>query len=98
MRVIHAEDGNECLTVLKENTDVDIILMDIMMPGLSGYQIIPIIRDDLQFANTPIIAITAKSMDGERQRCLDAGANDYFCKPVDHEKLISTLQIMLTNS
>ena len=80
--VWEAHSGKECIQLLKENTDFDVILMDIMMPEMDGYQTIKIIRNELN-QSIPIIALTANAMQGDEQKCIDAGANDYCSKPVD---------------
>jgi len=95
MDVIHAENGDTCLNLLYKNDDIDIILMDIMLPGLSGYDIMSKIRKDFNLYKIPIIVITAKSMEGERERCLKAGGSEYLSKPVNNEELISMLNRFL---
>ena len=89
--VIVAESGAEALAALDETPDIEIVLMDIMMPVMDGYETMRAIRNIEQFALLPIIAITGKSTAGERQRCLDAGANDYVPKPVDGAALLAAL-------
>jgi signal transduction histidine kinase/HAMP domain-containing protein/ActR/RegA family two-component response regulator len=89
--VLVAESGEQALTVLAESPDVDLILMDIMMPGMDGYAAIRAVRLLQEFAALPIIAVTGKVMKGERERCLEAGANDYVPKPVDTAELLAAL-------
>ena len=89
--VLVAESGKQALTVLAESPDVDLVLMDIMMPGMDGYATIRAVRLLGDFAALPIIAVTGKVMKGERERCLEAGANDYVPKPVDTVELLAAL-------
>ncbi|MDD2853469.1 MAG: response regulator [Desulfuromonadaceae bacterium] len=95
MVVIEAENGKEALTKLGEHPDVDVVLMDIMMPEMDGYEAIGAIRRDPRFRTLPIIAMTAKVMPGDQEKCLRAGANDYISKPIDIEKLLSLLRVWL---
>jgi signal transduction histidine kinase/HAMP domain-containing protein/CheY-like chemotaxis protein len=95
MVVLNAEDGKEGIEVLKRVPDVDVVLMDVMMPELDGYDTIRIIRGHEQFRSLPIIAVTAKAMKGDRDKCLDAGASDYVAKPVNVEHLASRLVDLL---
>jgi signal transduction histidine kinase/DNA-binding response OmpR family regulator/HAMP domain-containing protein len=90
--VLTAESGSEALTTLGRVPTVDIVLMDIMMPGMDGYETMRAIRAIEQFETIPIIAVTGKVMAGERQRCLDAGANEYVPKPIDSSELLAALQ------
>lgn len=89
--VVLAENGREALALLDEEKDVHCVLTDIMMPELDGYEMIQLLRADPRFQGLPIIALTAKAMSGERERCLAAGANAYLSKPVDSDKLLRTL-------
>jgi two-component system chemotaxis sensor kinase CheA len=89
--VIIAENGPDAISALEQNPDVDLVLMDIMMPGMDGYAAIRAIRAMEQFTTLPIIAVTGKVVPGERQRCLDAGANDYVPKPVDTVELLTAV-------
>jgi CheY-like chemotaxis protein len=93
LSVIKAEDGERALALLAEGTAPDIILMDIMMPGLDGYQTMHAIRE--RGVKTPIIALTAKAMKEDRDKCLAAGADDYLAKPVDADRLISMMRVWL---
>ena len=96
MTVRSAENGKEALEVLKARPTVDAVLMDIMMPELDGYDTIRIIRGMEEFKNLPIIAVTAKAMKEDREKCLEAGASDYIAKPVNIEQLASLLRIWLS--
>jgi len=95
MRVIVARDGVEALEKLKKHKEIDIVLMDIMMPNMDGYEAIKKIRTDVSNKKLPIIALTAKAMKGDRNKCIDAGANDYLAKPVDTDKLVAMLRVWL---
>jgi CheY-like chemotaxis protein len=90
--VLLADTGREAIVLIEGNPDVDIVLMDIMMPEMDGYEATRRLRQDARFRNLPIVALTAKAMKGERDRCLEAGASDYLTKPVDTDKLLQTLQ------
>ncbi len=95
IKVIVGRNGKEGIQKLNENTDADLILMDIMMPIMDGYQAMKEIRSELRFSTIPIIALTAKAMKDDRQKSIDAGANDYLTKPIDLERLISLLRVWL---
>ena len=90
--VMVAESGHDALAILERAGDIDIVLMDIMMPVMDGYATIRAIRALDGFKALPIMAVTGKVMPGERQRCLDAGANDYVPKPVDTAELIAVIE------
>jgi signal transduction histidine kinase/CheY-like chemotaxis protein len=94
-KVLIARNGREALEQLERNKDVEIVLMDIMMPEMDGLTAMKEIRKQERLARLPIIALTAKAMPDDQQRCLDAGANDYVTKPVDIEKLMSLIRIWL---
>lgn len=95
MKVLAATDGKEALKLLNENKEVDVVLMDMMMPELDGYETTTAIRQDIKYRNLPILAVTAKAMMGDREKCIAAGASDYISKPVDMDQLISLLRVWL---
>ncbi|AZA85899.1 response regulator [Chryseobacterium shandongense] len=95
VEVVVAMDGKHALQQIKEHPDVDVILMDMMMPEMDGYETIKQIRKMPMYTRLPIIAITAKSMIGEREKCITAGASDYISKPVDIDQLLSLLRVWL---
>ncbi len=90
-----AKNGKECLTYLDKNPDIDLILMDIMMPEMDGYEASTKIREQDRFKDLPIIAITAKAMKGDKAKCIEAGASDYLAKPVNMDRLFSLLRVWL---
>jgi len=96
MEVIYAENGKLGIEKLKENPDVEMILMDIMMPEMGGIEATQEIRKMDQFKNLPIITLTAKAMKGDREKCLAAGASDYITKPVDTDHLLTVMHKWLT--
>jgi CheY-like chemotaxis protein/HAMP domain-containing protein len=95
MNVRFAENGKDALAALKEDPGVDAILMDVMMPEMDGYETTRAIREMAEFKSLPIIALTAKAMKGDREKCIAAGASDYITKPVDNEQLLSLLRVWL---
>ncbi|MFP5114931.1 response regulator [Bacillaceae bacterium C204] len=95
MDIIVAENGREGIEVLQENRDTDLILMDIMMPEMDGFEAMRLIRQMTEFQTVPIIALTAKAMKRSREECLDAGATDYISKPINLEQLFSLMQVWL---
>jgi CheY-like chemotaxis protein len=95
MRVLTASSGREALKIVDETPELAIILMDIMMPGMDGYEVIEAIREQPNLRRLPIIALTAKAMKGDREKCLEAGASDYLAKPVDTDQLIAALRVWL---
>ncbi len=96
MKVIVGKNGKEAIEKLHQHADeIDLILMDIMMPEMNGYEAMERIRKEKRFEKLPIIALTAKAMKGDREKCLAAGANEYLSKPVEKEKLISMLRVWL---
>jgi CheY-like chemotaxis protein len=95
MVVLTAGTGNEAITILESTPDLAIVLMDIMMPEMDGYETMQVIRQNPSFRRLPIIALTAKAMKGDRERCLEAGASEYLAKPVNTEQLLSALRMWL---
>jgi hypothetical protein len=95
MEVLTATTGSEAIDLLESTPGVAICLMDIMMPEMDGYQTMEVIRANSAFRRLPIIALTAKAMKGDREKCLEAGASDYLAKPVNTEQLLSALRIWL---
>ncbi|HEY9734847.1 MAG TPA: response regulator [Trichocoleus sp.] len=95
MEVLFAENGQAGLEVLQAHPDVDVILMDVMMPEMDGYQTTQAIRQQDRFRSLPIITLTAKAMQGDREKCIEAGASDYIPKPVNTEQLLSLLRLWL---
>jgi CheY-like chemotaxis protein len=95
MDISYAENGRDGIEMLKENLEVDVVLMDIMMPEMDGFETTQNIRRIDRFANLPIIALTAKAMKGDREKCIEAGASDYITKPVDIDQLLSLLRVWL---
>lgn len=95
MNVLSAIDGKEALRQLAETPKVDIVLMDMMMPEMDGYESTQKIREQHRFKNLPVIAVTAKAMTGDREKCISAGASDYITKPVDIDQLVSLLRVWL---
>ncbi|HTW33005.1 MAG TPA: HAMP domain-containing protein [Rhizomicrobium sp.] len=95
MRVLTATTGNEAIQLIEKTPDIAIVLMDIMMPEMDGYRTTARIRENPRFARLPIIALTAKAMKGDREKCLEAGASDYLAKPVNTEQLLSALRMWL---
>jgi CheY-like chemotaxis protein len=86
------------LSELDAHPDVEIVLMDIMMPEMDGYEAMRHIRNDPRFGQLPIIALTAKAMQGDREKCLEAGATDYLTKPIDPERLVALLHERLVRA
>jgi CheY-like chemotaxis protein len=95
MEVVYAENGRDGIDLLRKTPGIDGILMDIMMPEMDGFEAMREIRQIAKFRSVPIIAVTAKAMKGDRQKCIEAGASDYITKPVDTEQLLSLLRIWL---
>jgi signal transduction histidine kinase/DNA-binding response OmpR family regulator/CHASE3 domain sensor protein len=95
MKVISATDGKEALAQLQNHPETSIVLMDMMMPEMDGYESTSQIRQNPRFKNLPVIAVTAKAMMGDREKCIRAGASDYISKPVDIDQLVSLLRVWL---
>lgn len=95
MNVVTALDGKEALQKLNENPRIDVVLLDMMMPQIDGYETAKKIRENYKWKNLPVIAVTAKAMTGDREKCIQAGASDYITKPVDIDQLISLLRVWL---
>jgi signal transduction histidine kinase/DNA-binding response OmpR family regulator len=98
VEVMHAEGGGEGILILEQTPGIDIALIDIMMPEMDGYETMRQIRSRPALAQVPLIAVTAKAMKGDRQKCLDAGASDYIAKPVDIELLLALLRVWMVRS
>ncbi len=95
MRVLTARTGREAISILESTPNIAIVLMDIMMPEMDGFETMRVIRQNPTFQRLPIIALTAKAMTGDREKCLEAGASDYLAKPVNTEQLLSALRMWL---
>jgi len=95
MEVVFAENGRKGIAMLQSMPDINAVLMDIMMPEMDGYETMHAIRQESQFRSLPIVALTAKAMKGDREKCIGAGASDYITKPVDAEQLLSLLRVWL---
>jgi signal transduction histidine kinase/DNA-binding response OmpR family regulator/CHASE3 domain sensor protein len=95
MKVVTAIDGAEALKALKEHPETDVVLLDMMMPNLDGYETAKLIRENKKWKTLPVIAVTAKAMTGDREKCINAGASDYITKPVDVDQLLSLLRVWL---
>ena len=95
MRVLTATTGSEAIDIVDSTPEIAIVLMDIMMPQMDGYQTMEAIRKNPKFRRLPIIALTAKAMKGDREKCLEAGASDYLAKPVNTEQLLAVLRMWL---
>jgi CheY-like chemotaxis protein len=95
MTVLTAGTGREAITMVESSPDIGIVLMDIMMPEMDGYETMQVIRRNPSFRRLPMIALTAKAMKGDREKCLEAGASEYLAKPVNTEQLLSALRMWL---
>ena len=95
MAVVFAENGKQAIDTLRANADVDLILMDVMMPEMDGYETTRAIREVPELAGLPVIALTAKAMQGDRDKSIAAGASDYITKPVDMDQLIALMRVWL---
>jgi CheY-like chemotaxis protein/CHASE3 domain sensor protein len=97
MEIIKAVNGVKALEMLEKHADIDLVLMDIMMPVMDGYEAMTQIRAQRKWKKLPIIALTAKAMKDDKQKCINAGANDYITKPIDAERLFSLMRVWLSN-
>ncbi|PSB00964.1 HAMP domain-containing protein [Merismopedia glauca] len=95
VEILYAENGREGIAMLQHHPDIDLVLMDVMMPEMDGYETTRAIRQVSQFSTLPIIALTAKAMRGDREKCMEAGASDYLAKPVETDQLLSVLRVWL---
>jgi two-component system chemotaxis sensor kinase CheA len=95
LKVLSAPNGKKGLETLRAEADVQLVLMDIMMPELDGYDMIRIVRSQEDLKNLPIIAVTAKAMKGDREKCIAAGASDYIAKPVNVDELMALMRVWL---
>jgi CheY-like chemotaxis protein len=95
MEVISATNGRQAIELIEHTPELSVVLMDIMMPEMDGYETMREIRKDPRFRTLPILALTAKAMKGDREKCLRAGASDYIAKPVDTDQLLSLLRVWL---
>jgi CheY-like chemotaxis protein len=95
MNVLTASTGREAVELIDATPDISIVLMDIMMPEMDGYETIHQIRRNAALRRLPIVALTAKAMKGDREKCMEAGASDYIAKPVDTEQLLTVLRMWL---
>jgi CheY-like chemotaxis protein len=98
VEVLHAERGKDGILILEQTPGIDIALIDIMMPEMDGYETMQHIRERRELADLPLIAVTAKAMKGDRQKCLDAGASDYIAKPVDIDLMLALLRVWISRS
>jgi CheY-like chemotaxis protein len=95
MEVISATNGRQAIDLIRRTPDISMVLMDIMMPDMDGYETMREIRSEARFRTLPILALTAKAMKGDREKCLDAGASDYIAKPVNTDQLLSLMRVWL---
>jgi CheY-like chemotaxis protein len=95
MQVIYAENGRKGIDLIRATPDLNVVLMDVMMPEMDGYETMRAIRQVNELKSLPIIALTAKAMKGDREKCIDAGASDYITKPVETDQLLSLLRVWL---
>ena len=95
LTVVDADNGKTAITKLEKHDDIELMIIDIMMPIMDGYETIAHIRKHPIYSNVPIIALTAKAMPEDGKRCIDAGATDYLTKPVDFDKLLSMLKVWM---
>jgi CheY-like chemotaxis protein len=95
MHVVSAINGEEAISKIEASQNLSLVLMDIMMPEMDGYETTRMIRRNPRFRSLPIIALTAKAMKGDREKCLEAGASDYLAKPVNTEQLLLAIRMWL---
>ncbi|WP_269765887.1 response regulator [Domibacillus aminovorans] len=95
VEVIFAENGKDGIAVLQGNPDIDLVIMDIMMSEMDGFETIRVIRQLPEFQSVPIIALTAKAMKNDRKECIEAGASEYISKPVNLDRLFSIIRVWL---
>ena len=93
INVLNAESGQEAIDIIEKNRDIDIVLMDIMMPEMDGYETMKQIKKDKKNDDITIIAVTAKAMKGDRQKCIESGASDYITKPVNVDQLLTLIRV-----
>lgn len=91
---ISCTNAIEALEILNSRTDIDVILLDMMMPEMDGYEAIPLIKKNPHYSKIPLIAVTAQAMPGDRDKCLNTGADEYISKPVDVDKLMHLLKLL----
>ena len=94
-KLLSSQNAKEGLQLLQSNPNIGLVLLDMMMPEMDGYETIRQIRDQHDYTKLPIIAVTAKAMTGDREKCIKAGASDYISKPVDKDQLLSLLRVWL---
>ena len=95
MNILSADNGRDAIKILQDEPDIDIVLMDIMMPEMDGMETMREIRKVPRLKNLPIVAVTAKAMKGDREKCIEAGAWDYLSKPVDTDQMMTVLRAWL---
>ena len=95
MKVVFAENGRDGIELLRKTPAVSLVLMDVMMPEMDGYETMRQIRRIPEYRSLPILALTAKAMKGDREKCLEAGASDYITKPVDPDRLLSMMRVWM---
>ena len=95
IRVLHAESGPAGIGMLKKHSDIEAVLVDIMMPGMDGFELMQLVRRMPRFQDLPLIAVTAKAMHGDREECLAAGASDCVTKPIDLAQLLAVLRVSI---
>jgi CheY-like chemotaxis protein len=93
--VLTATTGREAVSIINSNPRISIVLMDIMMPEMDGYETMQVIRQNADLRRLPIVALTARAMKGDREKCMEAGASDYLAKPVNTDQLLSALRMWL---